>query len=86
MSRDNFSEIEVLRDPDGIVAVITQRADTSYLSFSLMKEFEREGQVVRTSFLNRRHIAAVKRLLPRVEEYLDHASERSGAAARSSAK
>ena len=48
---------------------------------SFQKEFERDGRIVRTAFLNRRHIASVRRLIARVEEYLDAEADRVAAAA-----
>ena len=82
-SRDDYPEVEVFREPDGIIAVVTRKAGTNYLGFSFQKEFERDGKIVRTAFLNRRHIASVRRLIARVEEYLDAESERVAAASAS---
>jgi hypothetical protein len=81
MARENYEEVDVLRDPDGVVAVITRRTigEETYHSFAIKKEFERDGKIERTSYLNRRHSAAVRRLLQRVDEYLDREVERSTA-------
>jgi hypothetical protein len=70
-TRDDYPEVAVFREDDGVIAVITKKVGTEYLGFSLAKEFPRNGKIERTSFLNRRHMASVKRLLARVEEYLD---------------
>lgn len=68
-----YEEVEVLRDDaeGGIVAVITRRKSTGHLSYSLMKEYEKDGKLVRTSFLGRRHLEAARRLLVRVESWID---------------
>jgi hypothetical protein len=48
------------------------------LSYMFAKEFERDGQIVRTGYLNRRHTAALRRLVAKVEEWLDQEVERAG--------
>ena len=83
MARSEYEEVAILRDDEsGVVAVITRKIATDFLSYGFMKEFERDGQTVRTSFLSRRHGDAVRRLLPRVEEWIDAEVERSSAARR----
>lgn len=79
--RDDYPEVALITESDGVVAVITKKAGTEFLSFSLQKQFERDGKVVRTSFLNRRHVASVRKLLLRVEEYLDQEADRTAASA-----
>lgn len=66
-----YKEIETLRDPDGVIAVITQRLDTGHLSYRIQKEFESNGEVKATSYMGRRHLAAVGRLLPLIADRLD---------------
>jgi hypothetical protein len=77
MSKTDYKEVETLRDEDGVVAIVTQKADTHHLSFSLAKVFERDGKFVHTGFLNRRHIEGVRRLLSRLEDYLDREADRT---------
>jgi hypothetical protein len=81
MSKINsqYEEAAVLRDPDGVVCVITRRTNSEMLSFMFCKEFERDGQIVRTGYLNRRHTTALRRLVAKVEEWLDQEVERAGA-------
>jgi hypothetical protein len=67
----NYREVETLQDPDGIVAVITQRMDTGYHSFRLQKEYVDRGQVKHTSYFGRRHCDAVIRLTKKVSERID---------------
>jgi hypothetical protein len=66
-----YREIETLRDPDGIIVVITQRTDTGHHSFRIQKEFESQGQVKHTSYLGRRHVDAVTRLMKKVGDRID---------------
>lgn len=76
MAKAEYREIETLRDEDGVVAIITQKEDTHHLSFSIAKIFEREGRFTTTGFLNRRHIDGIRRLLARLEEYMDREADR----------
>lgn len=90
MAKNDYREIAVLRDPEGVIAVVTKRGDTDYLSFAIQKEFPRRDDtgsesVVRTSFLNRRHIVSVRRLLDQLESFLDQEIDKA-TARRSSAR
>ena len=67
-----YREVETLRDPDGVVAVITERTDTGHLSYRIQKEFVAgDGQVKATSYLGRRHLQAIRRLCDQLEDRLD---------------
>ena len=79
---NNWSEVEVIRDPDGLIAVITENLATGHVSFQICKEFDRGGSVIRTTYANRRHVPGFRRLLERVEERLDIAEDRSRAKRR----
>jgi hypothetical protein len=76
---DRYREIKVLRDSDGVVAVITERLDSEqpYHSFCFAKEFLKDGVVHRTNYLSRRHTAAIRRLMTQVEDYLDQLVEQN---------
>jgi hypothetical protein len=82
MKATSWREVDVLRDPDGVICIITERSgeDHPFHSYCFMREFERDGEVVRTSYLSRRHAVAVRRLLTRLEEWLDREVDRSVAA------
>jgi hypothetical protein len=71
MTENHYREIETIKDPDGVIAVITQRMDTGHLSFRIQKEYEAGGQVRATSYLGRRHIEAIERLVVRVGDRID---------------
>jgi hypothetical protein len=71
MIENRYREIETLRDPDGVVAVITERTDTGHLSFRIQKEYEAQGQVKATSYLGRRHCDAVVRMATKAGERID---------------
>ena len=76
MSRNRYKEVEVLRDPEGVSAVITERTNTGHLSFRIQKEYEDHGEIKVTSFLSRRHIPAIRRILEQIEDRLDIHVER----------
>ena len=65
-----FTEIHSIRD-EGVIAVITKREDTEHLSFSILKEYTRDGKVTRSSFLNRRHGEPAQRVLKQTLEFID---------------
>lgn len=75
-----FEEVKVFQDPSGVALVITQKKGESKHSFSLLKTYEKDGVLQRTSYLNRRHLAAARALLDKAEEWLDEEVERSAAA------
>ncbi len=64
----SYRDIETVHDPDGVVFVITERTDGRYLTFRIQKEYEKDGEVKFSSYLSRRHIPAIKRLLREVED------------------
>jgi hypothetical protein len=74
MAKDNFIEFDVIRDVDGVlIAVLTYRTRQNgerMLSYSFMREFDQDGAMRRTCWLNGRHIDAVSRLLPRIKARL----------------
>lgn len=79
---NGFKVIEIIRDPDGVIAVITEREKDGRVSFSLSREFDVDGKPKRSSYLARRHIAAVRRLLNDLEERLELAEDRTRAKRR----
>lgn len=78
----NFVETDVVRDPDGVISVITERVRDGRVSFMLAREFDRNGDICRSSFLSRRHIAAARRLLDDMEERLETLEDRARAKRR----
>lgn len=57
---------EILRDPDGVVAVISERLRDGRISFMIGREFERNGKTQRSAYLAFRHLPAVTRLLSEI--------------------
>jgi len=82
-AKNEFRVIETIADPDGIVAVITERIRDGRVSFMIAREFEQNGETKRSAYLARRHIAAVRRLIADLEERLELAEDRARAALRS---
>lgn len=74
---NDFELLDEIRDEEtGVVAVITKKKKPNgYLgfSFSFFKEFERRpgSPTERTSYLNDRHLGAVRRLINAVEERIE---------------
>ncbi|MBT8453024.1 MAG: hypothetical protein KJO40_13730 [Deltaproteobacteria bacterium] len=77
MPRNDFREVEIIRDPDGVVAIVSERKATGHVSFMIGREFDRAGDICRSSFLARRHIAGARRLLDALEDRLDVIEDRS---------
>lgn len=77
-----YIPIEVVADPDGVVAVITEREKDGRVSFAIFREYEEKGRTKRTAYLARRHIAAVRRLCNDLEERLEQAEDRARARKR----
>jgi hypothetical protein len=71
MNESRYREVETIRDPDGVIAVITERVDTGHLSFRIQKEYEVRGEIKATSYLGRRHCDAVRRLTQQVGDRID---------------
>jgi hypothetical protein len=76
-----FDVIEIVRDPDGVIAVVTERKRDGRISFMISREFEMSdgGSIVtkRSSYLNTRHLPAVRRLLTDLEDRLELAEDRA---------
>lgn len=78
----DFTVVDTLRDPDGVVATVTERARDGRISFALGKEYDRGGSVQRTPYLGRRHIAALRRVIDDLEERLELLEDRARARRR----
>ena len=70
-----YEEVKKFRDPDGVILVITRKAGSGHFTFRIQKEYETQGVVKHTSYLGRRHIPAIKRLLKQAEDELDIRSD-----------
>lgn len=83
-SKSKFQEVALLVDPEGVVAPVTvsDKDGNIRLSFAIMREFDKNGEVGRTAFLNRRHIPAAIRLLERMAETMDAEEDKLRAARR----
>lgn len=71
MSRSGYQDIETLNDAGGVVAVISQRVSNGQLSVGFFKVFDRDGEVEKTAFLQRKHLDGLERLLPIVRTRMD---------------
>jgi hypothetical protein len=79
---NGFRVVDIIRDPDGVIAVITERERDGRVSFSLAREYDVDGKPKRSAYLARRHLAAARRLLNDLEERLELAEDRTRAKRR----
>lgn len=82
MAKDNYRDLELVRDEDGVLALISEHMPSGRLSFMIAREFERGGETQRTAFLQRRHLSAAHRLLDQLEAKLDTLEDRTREAKR----
>jgi len=84
MSEDNFEIIKEFRSVDGVVATITARLRNGRrnYTYSLKKEFDKEGGVAQTPWLQKQHLKAARALLDQVEEFIQQAEDVDRAAYR----
>lgn len=81
--KSEYEDIDAIRDVDGVVAVISSRKGApGQMAVAFFKEFTRNGEVGRSAFLQRRHLAALRRLIERAEEKMDAMADVAHAAAR----
>lgn len=66
--RQGYEDVDEVRDPDGIVAVVTRRLSHGTFTIGLFKEFKRDGVQERTNFFELKHLPAIRRVLAIVEE------------------
>jgi hypothetical protein len=77
-----FVEVAQVRDPDGVVAAITERSTTGEISFAIYREFEKNGETRRSAFLARRHLPALRRMIADLEDRIELEEDRSRAKRR----
>jgi hypothetical protein len=49
--RAPYQDIDKLRNAYGMVAIISQRLSNGMVTFSIFREFERDGEIARTAFI-----------------------------------
>lgn len=79
---DEFRVIETVRDPDGVIATVTERVRDGRVSFSIAREYTSNGQTKETKYLSARHVPAVVRLLNDLQEKLELHEDRARAKRR----
>lgn len=71
-SDPRFKEVDVLRDAEGIIAVISQHVQhPTRFGIAIFKEFERDGEKVRTTYFDSNLCNAVLRLMPLAQKRTD---------------
>lgn len=64
----SYQDIDVLRSADGITAIISQRRSSGKLTFSIFKEFERDGVMEKTTFVTEDLIDSYLAMVEMVKE------------------
>ncbi len=63
-----YADIDVLRSADGITAIISQRRSSGVLTFSIFKEFERDGVIEKTAFITEQLVDSYLAMAEMVKE------------------
>lgn len=71
-SRQPYADVDVLRNSNGLKAVISQRRSNGVFTFGVFKEYERDGQMHQTGFIpesmGEAYIQLVRIALERIAE------------------
>lgn len=70
-ANNQFREIEVIRHSSGVAAIITERITDGRVSVMFAREYDHGGQVKRSAFVARRHLAGIRALIDEIEIRLD---------------
>ena len=73
----DYKELKVLREGDGVCALITENPNNGRVTFSVFKEYEKDGVTRRTSFLQTRHIPSLRKLAGRVADEMELIEDRT---------
>lgn len=76
-TRSGYEDVDEIVDVDGVVAIMSRRKATGAVSFMLAKIYERDGKPERTSFMQRKHIEAARRVLDLVEAKMNEIEAKS---------
>ena len=63
-----FRDLDVLRNAEGMKAIISQRLSNGVITFSIVREFVRDGQTETTSFIPMHQIDAFADLVTLVKK------------------
>lgn len=69
--RHGYDDIEEIKDPDGVVAVISRRRSNGALTVAIFRTYERDGVAEKTGFFTLKHVAGVRRVLQIAEERIE---------------
>lgn len=72
--RNGYEDIDEVKDPTGIVAVVSRRRSNGALTVGIFKEFDRDGVRERTNFFGLMYFPAVRRVLDLVEARMEKLS------------
>lgn len=61
--RGGYEELEVLSDPGGAIAIITQRVGRATFTASFFRMYDRDGARERTAFFGTEHMESLERMI-----------------------
>lgn len=84
MSDETFEIIKEFRTVDGVVGIVTARMRNGRrnLTYSFKKEFDKEGQVAQTPWLQKQHLGSVRALIDKIEDYIQTEEDKDRASYR----
>lgn len=77
-SRQPFTDVARIKDAEGLTAVISQRVNTGHITIAFFREFERDGEPARTSFVFERNLDALENLIALTRERIAALKESGG--------
>jgi len=60
---NSYEDYDIIRDPDGIIAVISRRVSNNTFTIAVFLTYQRDGAEERTVFFSPKYIPAVRRVL-----------------------
>ena len=85
-SPPSFITVAEIRDPDGLVGVITERAVDGKHSFAIFREWTRNGVTERSIYKHATHIPAYIRLLTEISRRIEPLEQQARHARASNAQ
>ena len=79
VSKDTFREVTTIRTPSGLVGTVTERIynGRETYSFSVRKEYDRDGETKHTTWLQKQHFNELRKLIDDLEDAIAGAEDKS---------
>lgn len=85
MTKHNYREVTQIRTESGLVGTVTAR-ETAFgsetFSFAIRREYDKDGEVQGTAWMQKHHLAEYRELLNKIEVEMQAAEDKSREAAR----